>query len=116
MIIFVEADKDRSLQLIFAGVLEVGTIVGAFVVLIPYIHDYKLIKKESYITICAIVSRFDFYWSGYDPMERIWFPVFEDINTGKTLEISVVDTVEVGDRYNIVCLPKTKILLINLYI
>ena len=111
--VFEKVNKDVSLQLYFACICEIGVIVGALVVLIPYIHDYKLIKSETYITINAIVSRFDFYWSGYEPMERIWFPVFEDINSGKTLKISVDEKVEVGDRYSIVCLPKTKITVLK---
>ena len=46
-------------------------------------------------------------------MERIWFPVFEDIVSGKTLKINVDEKVEVGDRYSIVCLPKTKITVLK---
>lgn len=109
MTVFENATINISLQLVVALIFETGAIIGTCVVLIPYLIDYKLIKSETYITINAIVSRFDFYWSGYEPMERIWFPVFVDINSGKTLQISVDEEVEVGDRYSVVCLPKTKI-------
>ena len=111
--VFENANKNTSLQLALSLILETVSIIGAFVILAQYFLDYKLIQNETYTIISAVVSRFDFYWSGYEPMERIWFPVFMDVNSGKTIKIEIDEKVEVGDRYNIVCLPRTKIIALK---
>ncbi len=100
----------KSLQLVISSLLEIASIIGAFVILMRYFLDYKLIQSETYTMISAVVSRFDFYWSGYEPMERIWFPVFVDVSSGKSIKIEIDEKVEVGDRYDIVVLPRTKII------
>ena len=105
--------KNASLQLGISLLLEIASIIGAFVILMRYFLDYKLIQSETYTMISAEVSRFDFYWSGYEPMERIWFPVFVDVSSGKTIKIEIDEKVEVGDRYNIVFLPRTKIIALK---
>ena len=107
---FENVSKNASLQLGISLFLEIASIIGAFVILMRYFLDYKLIRSETYTIISAVVSRFDFYWSGYEPMERIWFPVFVDVSSGKTIKIEIDEKVEVGDRYNIVFLPRTKII------
>ena len=108
--VFENISKNASLQLVIAALLEIASIIGAFVILMRYFLDYKLIQSETYTMISAEVSRFDFYWSGYEPMERIWFPVFVDVSSGKTIKLEIDEKVEVGDRYNIVFLPRTKII------
>ena len=105
--------KNASLQLGISLLLEIASIIGAFVILMRYFLDYKLIQSETYTMISAEVSRFDFYWSGYEPMEKIWFPVFVDVNSEKTLKLEIDEKVEVGDRYDIVCLPRTKIMVLK---
>ena len=102
-------EKDGLNLLIFSLiflVLAIGIAVGT---MIPYFLDYKSIKNKSYVTLTAVVSRFDFKWSGYEPMERIWFPVFVDINSGKSFTLEVDEKVEAGKQYSIVYLPRTKI-------
>lgn len=111
-VISIFQNKDIS-QLLFSLILEFITIIATLVVLIPYYLDYKLIKNDTYIRINAVVSRFDFYWSGCEPAEQIWFPVFEDMNTGKTLKMEVDEKVEVGDHYLIAFLPRTKIYVLK---
>lgn len=111
--VFENVSKNASLQLVIAVLLEIASIIGAFVILMRYFLDYKLIQSETYTMISAEVSRFDFYWSGYEPMERIWFPVFVDVNSGKTIKLEIDEKVEVGDRYNIVFLPRTKIIALK---
>ena len=105
--------KNASLQLGISLLLEIASIIGAFVILMRYFLDYKLIQSETYTMISAEVSRFDFYWSGDEPMERIWFPVFVDVSSGKTIMLEIDEKVEVGDRYNIVFLPRTKIIALK---
>ena len=78
--VFENANKNTSLQLALSLILETVSIIGAFVILVQYFLDYKLIQSETYTIISAVVSRFDFCWSGYEPMEKIWFPVFVDVN------------------------------------
>ena len=107
---FENVSKNASLQLGISLLLEIASIIGALVILMQFFLDYKLIRSETYTIISAVVSRFDFYWSGYEPMERIWFPVFVDVSSGKTIKIEIDEKVEVGDRYNIVFLPRTKII------
>ena len=107
---FENVSKNASLQLGISLFLEIASIIGALVILMQFFLDYKLIRSETYTIISAVVSRFDFYWSGYEPMERIWFPVFVDVSSGKTIKIEIDEKVEVGDRYNIVFLPRTKII------
>lgn len=111
--VFENANKNTSLQLALSLILETVSIIGAFVILVQYFLDYKLIQNETYTIISAVVSRFDFYWSGYEPMEKIWFPVFVDVNSEKTLKLEIDEKVEVGDRYDIVCLPRTKIMVLK---
>ena len=111
--VFENANKNTSLQLALSLILETVSIIGAFVILVQYFLDYKLIQSETYTIISAEVSRFDFYWSGYEPMERIWFPVFVDVSSGKTIKLEIDEKVEVGDRYNIVILPRTKIMALQ---
>lgn len=111
--VFENANKNTSLQLVISLILEITSIIGAFVILMRYFLDYKLIRNETYTMISAEVSRFDFYWSGYEPMERIWFPVFVDVSSGKTIKLEIDEKVEVGDRYDIVCLPRTKIIALK---
>lgn len=111
--VFENISKNASLQLVIAALLEIASIIGAFVILMRYFLDYKLIQSETYTMISAEVSRFDFYWSGYEPMERIWFPVFVDVSSGKTIKLEIDEKVEVGDRYNIVFLPRTKIIALK---
>ncbi len=108
--VFENVSKNTSLQLGISLLLEIASIIGAFVFLMRYFLDYKLIQSETYTMISAEVSRFDFYWSGYEPMERIWFPVFVDVSSGKTIKLEIDEKVEVGDRYDIVFLPRTKII------
>ena len=110
---FENVSKNASLQLGISLLLEIASIIGAFVILMQYFLDYKLIQSETYTMISAEVSRFDFYWSGYEPMEKIWFPVFVDVNSEKTLKLEIDEKVEVGDRYDIVCLPRTKIIALK---
>ena len=110
---FENVSKNASLQLGISLLLEIASIIGAFVILMQYFLDYKLIQSETYTIISAEVSRFDFYWSGYEPMERIWFPVFVDVSSGKTIKLEIDEKVEVGDRYNIVILPRTKIMALQ---
>ena len=111
--VFENVSKNASLQLVIAVLLEIASIIGAFAILMRYFLDYKLIQSETYTMISAEVSRFDFYWSGYEPMERIWFPVFVDVSSGKTIKLEIDEKVEVGDRYNIVFLPRTKIIALK---
>ena len=111
--VFENVNKNVSLQLVISLLLEAVSIIGALVILMQYFLDYKLIQSETYTIISAVVSRFDFYWSGYEPMERIWFPVFVDVSSGKTIKIEIDEKVEVGDRYNIVFLPRTKIIALK---
>lgn len=111
--VFENVNKNASLQLVISLLLEAVSIIGALVILMQYFLDYKLIQSETYTIISAVVSRFDFYWSGYEPMERIWFPVFVDVSSGKTIKIEIDEKVEVGDRYNIVFLPRTKIIVLK---
>ena len=110
---FENVSKNASLQLGISLLLEIASIIGALVILMQFFLDYKLIRSETYTIISAVVSRFDFYWSGYEPMERIWFPVFVDVSSGKTIKIEIDEKVEVGDRYNIVFLPRTKIIALK---
>ena len=110
---FENVSKNASLQLGISLLLEIASIIGAFVILMQYFLDYKLMQSETYTMISAEVSRFDFYWSGYEPMERIWFPVFVDVNSGKTLKLEIDEKVKVGDRYNIIFLPRTKIIALK---
>ena len=110
---FASTDESASLLLITALILELGAVIGAFAVLTPYLLDNKLIKNETYPTVIAVVSRFDFYWSGYEPMEQIWFPVFVDDRSKKALKITVDEKVEVGDRFLLASLPKTRITVIR---
>ena len=111
--VFENVNKNTSLQLALSLILETVSIIGAFVILVQYFLDYKLIQSETYTMISAEVSRFDFYWSGDEPMERIWFPVFVDVSSGKTIMLEIDEKVEVGDRYNIVFLPRTKIIALK---
>lgn len=111
--VFENVNKNASLQLVISLLLEAVSIIGALAILMQYFLDYKLIQSETYTIISAVVSRFDFYWSGYEPMERIWFPVFMDVNSGETLKLEIDEKVKVGDRYNIVCLPRTKIIALK---
>ena len=46
-------------------------------------------------------------------MERIWFPVFIDVNSGNTLKVDINEETEVGTQYNIVHLHRTKITVIQ---
>lgn len=102
---------------IFSRIIAVGLPVGALIVpliiLLPFYLDYKTIKNRTYRAQTVVVTRFDFSWSGYEPQERIWFPILEDIDTGEILKAEIDDQVEVGDRYVIICLPKTKIKIIK---
>ena len=106
-------DENKSFLLMFSILLTIGTIGVVFATMLPYFLDYKSIKKQSYIIRTVVVSRFDFYESGYEPIEKLWFPVFEDIHSGKVLKIEVDEKVEVGDQYSIVYLPRTKIAVIK---
>ena len=113
LVISENTSKNPSLQLAIAFIIHAASIITFFAVSIRHLLDYKLIKHETYPTVNVIVSRFDFYWSGYEPMERIWFPVFVDANSGERVKISVDEKVEVGDRYRVAYLPRTKITVLT---
>ena len=98
-----------SLQMVFALILELAAITAFLIVLIPYALDYRLIQNGTYVTVNAIVARFDFYWSGYEPTELLSAPVLEDEDSGERLKIEVDEKVEVGERYSVAYLPRTKI-------
>ena len=105
--------KISNLGFVAAVLLEIGAIIGVLVVFIPYFLDYRLMRSRSYLVLTVVVSRFDFYWSGTEPAEEIWFPVFEDIHSGKTLKIKVDEKVEVGEKYAMAYLPRTKIYVLK---
>jgi len=106
-------DKDELNLLIFSLIFLVLAIGITVATMVPYFLDYKSIKNKSYITLTAVVSRFDFKWSGYEPMERIWFPVLVDINSGNSFTLEIDEKVEVGKQYLIVYLPRTKITVLK---
>lgn len=110
-----ETSQNPSLQLAIAFIIHVASIIAFFAVSIRYLLDYKLIKRKTYPTVNVIVSRFDFYWSGYEPMERILFPVFVDADSGERVKIFVDEDekMEVGDRYRVAYLPRTKITILT---
>ena len=112
-LLFINVSKNTSLQLTFALIIQAASMISIIVFLIQYLLDYKLIKHETYPIVNVVVSRFDFCWSGYEPMERIWFPVFAKSDTGERIKISVDETVKVGDQYNVAYLPRTKITVLK---
>ena len=106
-------DKNESWLLVFTSIFLVGSIGVTLANMIPYFLDYKSVKAKSYVVLTAVVSRFDFYESGYEPIERHWFPVFEDVDSGKALTLEINEKVEIGEQYFIVYLPRTKIAVIK---
>ena len=104
---------NKRLLLIFTIVLSAGSLVGAVITMVPFYLDYRMVRNKAYEVQTVTVSRFDFYWSGYEPLERIWFPVFEDVNSGKILKIEVDEKVEVGEIFSIVHLHRTKITVLK---
>ncbi|MBE6628085.1 MAG: hypothetical protein E7629_04075 [Ruminococcaceae bacterium] len=109
IVLFGNSGKDMEWTLILALMIELVAIVTVLEILIPYFLDYRSIKNGTYPTYNVVVSRFDFYESGSDSIEKIWFPVFEDVNSGKTLKMETDEKVEIGERYTILYLPRTKI-------
>lgn len=109
IIIVINIEKDLELLfLCFAGVLEIGIIIGFFFLSIPYIHDYKLVKNKKYRIISGIVLRFDFYDDGADPPTTHSIPVIQDLDTGEILKIELDQDVENGEIYLIYYLQNTK--------
>ena len=76
--------------------------------------DYKSIKNKSYITLNVIVSHFDFYETYYEPIEKNYYPVFKDIDSKKLLNLVIDEKVNIGEKYSVAYLPKTKIAVLKI--
>ena len=109
IIIIINIEKGLELLfLCFAGVLEIGIIIGFFCLSVPYIRDYKRIKNKEYRMINGIVLRFDFYDDGAEPPTTHSIPVIQDSDTGEILKIELDQDVDSGETYLIYYLQNTK--------
>ena len=107
-------NEDKSDYLLIAIIMPIVSIVVSLIIMIPYFMDYKSIKNKSYITLNVIVSHFDFYETGYEPIEKIWFPVFKDADSEKILTLTIDEKVNIGEKYTVIYLPKTKIAVLKI--
>ena len=107
-------NEDKSDYLLIAIIMPIVSIVVSLIIMIPYFMDYKSIKNKSYITLNVIVSHFDFYETGYEPIEKIWFPVFKDTDSEKILPLTIDEKVNIGEKYTVIYLPKTKIAVLKI--
>lgn len=106
-------EKNKVFILILSVALEIGAVAGALISMIPFTHDYRLVKNGKYKIIDGVVTRFTSYQDGMEPPSTNWLPVIEDLQTGEILKIELDQAVEVGDRCTICFLPKTKIAVIK---
>jgi heme/copper-type cytochrome/quinol oxidase subunit 2 len=107
-------NEDKSDYLLIAIIMPIVSIVVSLIIMIPYFMDYKSIKNKSYITLNVIVSRFDFYETYYEPIEKNYYPVFKDIDSKKLLNLVIDEKVNIGEKYSVAYLPKTKIAVLKI--
>ena len=107
-------NEDKSDYLLIAIIMPIVSIVVSLIIMIPYFMDYKSIKNKSYITLNVIVSHFDFYETYYEPIEKNYYPVFKDIDSKKLLNLVIDEKVNIGEKYTVIYLPKTKIAVLKI--
>lgn len=107
-------NEDKSDYLLIAIIMPIVSIVISLIIMIPYFMDYKSIKNKSYITLNVIVSHFDFYETYYEPIEKNYYPVFKDIDSKKLLNLVIDEKVNIGEKYTVIYLPKTKIAVLKI--
>jgi heme/copper-type cytochrome/quinol oxidase subunit 2 len=107
-------NEDKSDYLLIAIIMPIVSIVVSLIIMIPYFMDYKSIKNKSYITLNVIVSHFDFYETYYEPIEKNYYPVFKDIDSKKLLNLVIDEKVNIGEKYSVAYLPKTKIAVLKI--
>jgi heme/copper-type cytochrome/quinol oxidase subunit 2 len=107
-------NEDKSDYLLIAIIMPIVSIVVSLIIMIPYFMDYKSIKNKSYITLNVIVSHFDFYETYYEPIEKNYYPVFKDIDSKKLLNLVIDEKVNIGEKYSVAHLPKTKIAVLKI--
>lgn len=107
-------NEDKSNYLLIAIIMPIVSIVVSLIIMIPYFMDYKSIKNKSYITLNVIVSHFNFYETYYEPIEKNYYPVFKDIDSKKLLTLTIDEKVNIGEKYTVIYLPKTKISVLKI--
>ena len=107
-------NEDKSDYLLIAIIMPIVSIVVSLIIMIPYFMDYKSIKNKSYITLDVIVSHFDFNETYYEPIEKNYYPVFKDIDSKKLLNLVIDEKVNIGEKYTVIYLPKTKIAVLKI--
>ena len=96
------------LWLLAPFVLLIGAITGAFVKLLPYGKDLRLIRKHEYRVIEATFLRYDYQRENADSSRLHPVPLFCDTLTKEILTFSVDEELEQDVCYRIGYLPNTR--------
>lgn len=95
--------------LFFVSILEVAILVVPPILLSPFLHDYQLIKKQTYKSTEIAVIYFNYVESGTEPSTTYCYPIYKDLQTGNEIKVDLDRDVEYEGKYLIYYLPKTKI-------
>lgn len=93
--------------------LVCGSLIGFRKFLLPYVRDYRLLKRKEYRVIQGIVLRYDFRNDGADPPTRLEIPVIQDTETGEIVELDLGRYLIQNACYQICFLPRCKIAVIE---
>ena len=102
------------LWLLAPFVLLIGAITAAFVKLLPYGKDFRLIRKHEYRVIEATFLRYDYQRVNAKISQMYTIPLFCDTLTREILTFSIDEELEQDVCYRIGYLPNTRTAVVEL--
>lgn len=105
----VDMQNGKELLWLFAPiVLLIGAITAAFVKLLPYGKDLRLLRKHEYRVIEATFLRYDYQRVNANRSPMYTIPLFCDTLTKEILTFSIDEELEQDVCYRIAYLPNTR--------
>lgn len=102
---------------IIASMILIMLLVFVIKTLLPFIKDYKYVKKNIASTIVGYVTRYKEKEMGGDPPTTYYIPIVKEINSDMEIELSVrqsnIDSIQLNKPYRILYLPHTKITMFS---
>ena len=112
----VDMQRGKELLWLFAPViLLIGGITAAFVKLLPYGKDLRLIRKHEYRVIEATFLRYDYQKEDANSSRMHPVPIFCDTLTKEILTFSIDEELEQDVCYRIGYLPNTRTAVVEPY-
>ena len=114
LIEMIEMKEDAELKALLASVVFfLGAVVASIVVLLPFLRDYRSIRKHEYRVIEAIFVRYDFRKTGGENSDMRAIPLFCDTLTREILTFDWEEELIQDECYRIGYLPNTKTAVIE---